>query len=178
MRKLILLIIIASTTSCNPFINKPLRQKNRANKKLERLTTKFPSLKAVDTVTVEIPKVEIDTFINLQIDTLKLDSIVYLIKDTVVRKVVRKYISTEVYPKDTVNQLIDGFNFAFWFNGNRLNYSVEKPLKVIKKEVAVIKPIELTALEKFSNLLGKYVWQILLILAILLGFRLIYKTFI
>ena len=177
MRKLILLIIIASTTSCSVFISKDLRKKNRANRQLKRVLKRNPNLKTVDTLYVEIPKVEIDTFINLKIDTLKLDSIVYLIKDTAVRNVIKKYITNEVYSKDTINQFVDGFNFSFWFSGGNLNYTVEKPLEVLKKEIEVIRTIKLTLIEQITNTISKWFWKIILLLAFLVGIRLVYKFF-
>tara|TARA_R110001632_G_scaffold183114_5_gene303216 strand:- start:113 stop:598 length:486 start_codon:yes stop_codon:yes gene_type:complete len=153
-------------------MTKELRKKNRVNKRFERFIKRNPELKKIDTVIIEIPKVEIDTFVSLNFDTLKLDSIVYLIKDTTIRSIVRKYITNEVYPNDTLKQFIDGFNFAFWFTDGNLNYSVEKPLETIKKPVEVFKKVELTFIEQAQNLFTKF-WRwfvLLLIFTVILYF--------
>lgn len=167
MNKLIIIILAVFLSGCNPFINKELKRKNKCNKRLEKVVRKCPELLNSDTIRIQVPKVEIDTFIDLRIDTLKLDSIIYLIKDSIVREVVRKYIKTEVYPKDTVTHKIEGFSFSFWFNDGQLHYTANRPEIIYKKPVQIIKPIELTALEKIANFISGFMWPIIILLIIL-----------
>ena len=62
MKNILILLLALSFISCNPFISKELRRKNKANRKLERLTNKFPELLTQDTiynmVAIEAVKVE------------------------------------------------------------------------------------------------------------------------
>jgi len=158
MKNFVLILLCISFISCNPFISKDLRRKNRANRKLERLTTKFPNLLKKDTAiisydtTIITPNSKADTVFTYDFDTItlfkdKLRLELIKINDTLI-------VDAECLP-DTI----------------RIKEFIQVPFNKVSK-------IKLTQFERFSNLLGKYVWQILLILAILLGFRLIYKMFI
>ena len=68
MKKIVLILLCISFISCNPFISKDLRRKNRANRKLERLTTKFPSLINKDTAIISYDTTIIT--LNSKIDTV------------------------------------------------------------------------------------------------------------
>jgi len=183
MRKVLLIIAATLLISCNPFISKDLRHKNKCNRQLERVTKRCPELlqqeTIKDTVILQIPKVEIDTFIQLQTDTFKLDSVINLIKDTTTRKFIYNYIKTEVYPKDTIRQKIDGYTFSFWFVGSKMYYSVKKPLQVVKKindvKVNKVVPIKLSIWEQILNGLSRFRWWILVLLGVILGFKILKK---
>ena len=179
MKNLILIFLVVVLNGCNPFISKDLRRKNRCNKKLARVVRNCPELASkVDTFIIEVPKLEIDSFIDLQIDTFKLDSIIYLIKDSVVQSVVRKYITNEVYPKDTILHEVDGFKFSFWFNNGKLNYYVKRPEIIYKKPVKVIAAIELTTFEKIANFVSGFFWPIIIFLIIIFLLYILKKAFI
>lgn len=182
--KNILIIILALLlSSCNPFISKELRHKKRCNRKLERVIKKCPELLQVDTIrdTVEIiiPPIDIDSSIQLPFDTLKLDSILQLIKDTTTQRVIRKYIINNIYPKDTIKHVIDGFTFSFWFTGSKMYYSVDKPLETLKKEVVIpvqkITPIQLTIWDQIMLGLGKFWWWLVIAAILFVAYRLLLK---
>jgi hypothetical protein len=158
MRKIIILIIIASITSCNPFISKDLRKKNRANKRLERLTTKFPSLLSKDTASILYdtiiitPNTKVDTVLSYNFDT------VTLYKDKLRLKLIKindtLMIDAECLP-DTI----------------KINTIVKIPFNKIST-------IKLTLIEQITNTIGKWFWKIILLLAFLVGIRLVYKAII
>lgn len=155
MNKIIILIIIASITSCNPFISKDLRRKNRANRKLERLTTKFPSLLSKDTASVLYdtiiisPNTKVDTVLSYDFDTIT------LFKDKLRLKLIKindtLIVDAECLP-DTI----------------RINTIVKVPFNKIST-------IKLTLIEQITNTIGKWFWKIILLLAFLVGIRLVYK---
>jgi len=158
MNKIIILIIIASITSCNPFISKDLRRKNRANRKLERLTTKFPSLLSKDTASVLYDTIiisantKVDTVLSYDFDT------VTLYKDKLRLKLIKindtLIVDAECLP-DTI----------------RINTIVKVPFNKIST-------IKLTLIEQITNTIGKWFWKIILLLAFLVGIRLVYKAII
>jgi hypothetical protein len=178
-----IILLICLLSSCNPFISKELRQKKKCNRKLERVIKKCPELLNTDTIrdTVEIiiPKVEIDSFIDVKIDTMRLDSIINLIKDTTTQRIIWQYFTNEVYPKDTIKHQIDGFSFAFWFIGNKMHYSVDKPSEIVEKEIEipieVVKPIQLTVWQQLMNCLSPFFWPIVVLIIIILVFKIIMK---
>jgi hypothetical protein len=87
--------------SCNPFISKELRRKNKCNRKLQRVTTKCPELIQTDTftrvVTFEVPKLQIDSFIEIKPDTMWLSEI----RNDTIRQLVREKIF-DSFPFDTI----------------------------------------------------------------------------
>jgi hypothetical protein len=179
MKNILIIFLAVILSGCNPFVSKELRRKNKCNRKLARVVRKCPELiNKTDTFIIKVPEVAIDTFIDLQIDTFKLDSIIYLIKDSVVQKVVRNYIQTEVYPRDTIKQEIEGFKFSFWFNNGKLRYTAIKPEVVYKKPIEVIKTIKLSVWENICNFLGGFFWPLLIILIIIIILYILKKAFI
>ena len=151
-------MVIASITSCNPFISKDLRKKNRANKRLERLTTKFPSLLSKDTASIlydtiiTTPHTKVDTVLSYNFDT------VTLYKDKLRLKLIKindtLIIDAECLP-DTI----------------KINTIVKVPFNKIST-------IRLTLIEQITNTLAKWFWKIILLLAVLVGIRLVYKAII
>ena len=155
MNKIILLFLCISLSGCNPFISKDLRRKNRANRKLERLTTKFPSLLSKDTASILYdtiiitPNTKVDTVLSYNFDT------VTLYKDKLRLKLIKindtLIVDAECLP-DTI----------------RINTIVKVPFNKIST-------IKLTLIDQITKTIGKLFWKIILLLAFLVGIRLVYK---
>ena len=197
MKKLLIIFLAISFISCNPFISKDLRIKNKCNRKLARAEAKFkkkvdkidiicPNILTQDTIrdtlTITIPEVRIDSFIVLERDSSEIDSLVSLIKNKKTREIIREYITKYIPIKDTVIHLADGYTIKFYSLDGNIQYSINKPVEVIEKTSAivvdVIKPIELSTMEKIINWLSKFwIWLILLLISFLL-LRFIYKRFL
>jgi hypothetical protein len=184
MKQLIIIFLALLFTSCNPFISKDLRRKNKCNRKLERVIKKCPELlnndTIIDTVSVIIPEVRIDSFIVIQKDSFEIDSLVNLIQDQDVREVVKEYITNYIPFKDTITQIIDGYTFLFYVEGQNIRYEVKKPVEVFKIEnetiVPVVKQIELTTLEKFLNFMGRFWWWFIIGLTLFIVLRIFWKA--
>lgn len=185
MKNLLIFLLAFTFASCNPFISKDLRRKNRCNKKLERVVSRCPELlrndTIIDTVIIEVPKIEIDSFIVIKKDTAKIDSLVNLIKNKKTREVIREYITKYVPFKDTVIHLVDGFKVSFYSRDGNIHYSIDKPLEVIKVEnetiIPVIKPIELTTIEKIMNFFSRFWWWFVIGLILFIVCRTIKQYF-
>jgi len=175
-----LIIISLILTSCNPFISKDLRYKNRVNRKITRFIKKYPEALTTDTikdtVLVKIPKVKIDTFVQIKTDT----TILAEIKNDTIRQWVRKYIKTYQPIKDTITQKINGYTFSFWFGGSKLYYSVKKPVQVVKKVnkvvVQKVQKVKLTIPEKIMNVLAKFWRWIVIVIILIVGVKIVKKT--
>ena len=180
MKYFIIILLSFSFISCNPFISKDLRKKNKCNKKLERVIKKCPDLlkndTIIDTVSIVVPEIRIDSFIVIQKDSNEIDSLINLIQDPGVREVIKEYITEYIPFKDTIKHEIDGFTFLFYFIGQNIHYEVKKPLEVIKKETVTpykfVKPIELTLLDKFLNFISVSWWWFLIAIAVLIVYKL------
>lgn len=167
-----IVLAIALLTSCNPFLSKELRRKNKCNRKLERVVRKCPELLKPDTikqvVEIEVPKVEIDSFIVYNPDTTWLVEI----KNDTIREYVRQKVFESFPFQDTIRHQIDGYTFLFYNDGGNIGYSVKKPLEKLKKEIEVpievVKPIELTVWDNVMNVLSKFWWWILIIIIVYL----------
>lgn len=78
MKKLTLILLSILLISCNPFISKELRRKNKCNRKLDKVIRKCPELQKKDTTiahfdtTIVINEVGIDTLVEIKFDTLEL----------------------------------------------------------------------------------------------------------
>ena len=179
MKYFIIILLSFLFVSCNPFISKDLRRKNKCNRKLERVVRKCPELlntdTIIDTVIFEVPKVEIDSFIVIQKDTSTIDSIVNLIRNKQTREIVKDYIIKYVPFKDTVIHLIEGFSVSFYSKGGNIHYSIDKPVEVVKIEkeviVPVVKPVELTTMEKVLNFLSRFWWWFILAALLFVGYK-------
>jgi len=194
MKKLLIILLAVGLISCNPFISKDLRQKNKCNKKIEKEIKRHkkkaakinlicPGALSSDTirdtieVEVEIPSTEIDSFIVVQKDYAAIDSLVNLIKNNKTREIIRKYITEYVPIKDTIIHLKDGYTIKFWSKDGKINYTINKPKETKIVEVPTetiveeLKPIPLTVWEQIMNFLGHWMWWIIIILAILVTLR-------
>lgn len=173
----ILLVSIIGLSSCNPFITKELRKKNRCNRKLERVVSKCPELLKTDTITktveVEIPKIQVDSVIIIEPDTMWLSEI----KNDTIREFVRSKVVNAMPFKDTIVHIIDGITFKFFPDeyGN-IRYSVAKPKEIIKKDVKIeqqtVQKIKLSPFEQLLNYLGSWIWLGVILFVIWLLFRL------
>ena len=142
MKKYILILIAGLfLTSCNPFINKDLRKKNRANRKLERLIKKFPELEVKDTLVVRLDTVIVtDSVVVSQAFSLKFDT-VEIVKENFRLKLI-KTTDTLIVEGGCVSDTI------------YLDKEFYIPYDVVKK-------VELTPIEIVLNVLSKfYKWFI------------------
>jgi len=183
MKYFIIILLSFLFASCNPFISKDLRRKNKCNRKLERVVRKCPELLStdtiIDTVIIEVPKIEIDSFIVIKKDTTAIDSIVNLIKNKQTREIVKDYIIKYVPFKDTVIHLIEGFSVSFYSKDGNIHYSIDKPVEVIKIEkeviVPVIKPVQLTTMEKALNFFSRFWWWFVVAALCFIGYKIFKK---
>ena len=78
MKYILVILSLLFLTSCNPFMNKDLRRKNRGNRKLERLIKRFPNLEKGDTLIASFDTIiiteptKVDTFFSMDFDTLEI----------------------------------------------------------------------------------------------------------
>lgn len=185
MKYFIIILLSFIFTSCNPFISKELRRKNKCNRKLERVIKKCPELLGTDTirdtVSIVVPEVRIDSFIVIQKDTAEIDSLLNLIQDQGVREVFKQYIYNYKPFNDTITHIIDGYIFSFYAEGKNIRYEVKKPVEVLKIEnetiIPVVKLIELTTLEKILNFMGRFWWWFVIGLILFIAFRTIKQYF-
>ena len=149
MKNILLIFLCISFSSCNPFISKDLRVKNRGNRKLERLVKKYPGLIKKDTATVIYdttiitPNARIDTLLSYDFDT------VTLFKDKLRLKLIRVndtlLIDAECLP-DTI----------------RIKEFIKVPFETISKS-------KLTPLEQAANFASKfYMWGIFILILFLI----------
>ena len=174
-----IILLICLLSSCNPFISKELRRKNKCNRKLERVVRKCPELLKTDTikqvVEIEVSKVQIDSFITIEHDTTWLNEI----NNDTVRQLVREKIF-EYFPfKDTIAHYVDGYTFLFYNVNGNIGYTVTKPperlLKEIETPIEVIKPVQLTITEQIMNVLSKFFWWFVLLVISILAYKIIMK---
>jgi len=159
---IILLIILF--TSCNPFISKELRHKNKCNRKLERVVKKCPELLKADTINVPfeviVPKLDIKDSVYTKIDTMEM--LKYITKDKI--KYVVNSISIDTLILDSLYRL------NIRLSNGVLSYDIEIYQKTIQGEtttpIQVVRPAELTLFEKFCNYMGKS-WKWIVIFSIL-----------
>ena len=133
MRTRVSIIVLSLfIASCNPFISKDLRYKNRCNKKLDRVVKKCPELLSndtiIDTLVFKIPEVRIDSVIKIERDT----TILSLIKNDTIKDIVRHYIINHKAIKDTITIHDKGYTFKFYdkvkeagFDQNKLHEPVD-----------------------------------------------------
>jgi hypothetical protein len=119
--------------------------------------------------------VEIDSFIVIQKDTSTIDSIVNLIRNKQTREIVKDYIIKYVPFKDTVIHLIDGYSVSFYSKGGNIHYSIDKPVEVLEIEnetiIPVVKPVELTTMEKILNFFGRFWWWLIVAVLCFIGYK-------
>jgi len=184
MKNLIIIFLAISFISCNPFITKDLRRKNKCNRKLQRVVNKCPELLSNDTirdtVSILVPEVRIDSFITIVKDTAEIDSLVSLIQDPGVQEIIKQYIYRYKPFNDTITQIIDGYTFRFYVEGQNIRYEVDKPAELIKKPIEVIipivKPVELTTIEKALDFFSRFWWWFVIGLIFFILIRIFGKT--
>jgi len=156
MKKYILILLAFTFISCNPFISKDLRQKNRCNRKFERLAKKCPEIKSYDTTIVNFDttiitnNVNFDTLIDVRFDTFE------VVKDKFHLKMIRL--------TDTL--LIDG--------GCDSDTIIIK--EVIKVPFIKYKKIQLTPIEMVQNLASKFYGWVFLLLILYVLYKVFKKT--
>ena len=181
MRITLILLSIILLSSCNPFISKDLRKKNKCNRKLERVVKKCPELlntdTIIDTITVTIPEIRIDTVLKVEIDTLVIGDIINALDTIKTDKEKIRYLTqyvTQAMYIDT-NLTIDGVFIHINLLDGELLVSIDKPLEVVKvldtDIIQTIKKIKLTPLESFTNWIGKFWWILIFALAVLILYR-------
>jgi hypothetical protein len=150
MRKALIIILALFLSSCNPFISKDLRRKNKCNRKLERVLRKCPELVKTDTVeirvdtTIFLEGVKVDTVVDFHFDTLE------IIKDKFHLKLVKSYDTLIV-------------------NGGCLPDTI-KVISYVKVPFETFTPIKLTLLDRAANFLSGF-WWILLLVVILYALK-------
>lgn len=160
MTRFLLIILSFFLLSCNPFISKELRQKNKCNRKLERVVKKCPELLIQDTIIVKI-----DT--TIIIDEVKKDSnFTAFIGDTI-------YIDKEKLEIKFIRLKSDSFFIEGKCKGDTIYID-----KIIKVPCQTITPIKLTPIEKFLNWLNGFWWWLVAVCILSITFFIIYKVFI
>lgn len=142
MKKILLILLSLLLISCNPFISKELRKKNKCNRKLERVLRKCPELLTVKDTTIVLDttiitkSVKVDTILSINFDTLE------IIKDKFHLKLIRSV--------DTL--IIDG-----GCESDTIYID-----KIVKVPVHTVAPIQLTIIEQLMNVLSKFwIWFVI-----------------
>ena len=182
--KVISLLAVMAMVSCNPFISKDLRKKNRCNNKLERLVEKCPALLRTDTIikTVEIlvPEIRVDTFILTNTDVSGVDSIVSLFSKEIdsltalkLTTQIKWYIKDRPCLLDTLAFEKYGVQVKVYQDGNEIRVSFYKPEEIIEEDVEIpvetVKLIELTIVEQVLNFLGNWWKWLIFIVVVAIG---------
>ena len=156
MNKILPILLCIVFISCNPFISKDLRLKNRANRKLERLVNKYPDLLKKDTAitlydtTIITANSKLDTVLYYDFDTIT------LFKDKLRLKLI-KTIDTLIVDAECLQDTI----------------IVKEFIKVPFNKVA---PIKLTIVEEITTVILKWFWQIVLIIGSFMVIRAFYRS--
>lgn len=151
MNKIILILLSIFLIGCNPFISKELRRKNKCNRKLERVTKKCPELLNKDTLVVNVDttivtkEVRVDTLVSTKHDTIE--------------------IAKDKFRVRIVN-LIDTLLVEGGCDADTIIVT-----KTIRVPYNVVKPIELTPFENFTNGMKPYWWLLIVILAIYIAYK-------
>jgi hypothetical protein len=180
-RNILLILSIIFLASCNPFISKELRRKNKCNKKLERVTRKCPELlkldTIIDTVVVKIPEIRIDTSFQVLVDTFMVDSLISELNNIPTKEGKTRYLTkyvSDVVSLDTT-LVSDGVTVAIRLEGGMLSVNVFKPKETItvldEDIIPIIKPVQLTIWDQIMNGLGKFFWWIVFAIALFILFR-------
>jgi DNA primase catalytic subunit len=157
MKNLIIILLAISFISCNPFISKELRRKNKANRKLEKVINKFPELLKKDTAVVVYDTIiitessKLDTVVSLDFDTIT------LIKDKLRLKLIKTtdtlIIDAECLP-DTI----------------RIKEFIKVPFNKVQK-------VELTTYEKIVNNFKPFFWWFILAIILYIAYKILSNFF-
>lgn len=164
MRYIFLLILSLFFISCLP---KEIREKKRCNKKLERLVEKCPQLLQKDTIHdtihVVVPELLIKDSLYVKVDTMQL--LEYVTKEQV------RYVVRSISLDTTINHA--DYTLIFRLSNGLFSHditikekTIDKPIETI---VDVVKPVELSLLEKaYLYINGWFKWILALIFLYLL----------
>lgn len=191
MRNLLLISMLFLVSSCGIFLDgKSDRRLNRAERKLERLTTKFPELVQIDTLrdTVEVivPKIDIDTFFTTNTDVSGVDSILSKFNDkldsvTAIKlgDEIKYYITKRQVIEDTIYFEEDGVKVKLWQDGEVIRTKIYKPDTTISTPVAIpyqhVTIPEEPLVESLLKYINKYAISFALIALIIYGLIRLFK---
>lgn len=182
MRKVILIAMSFLMIGC--VLSKEERQNKRANRKLERLTDKYPQLldkdTLRDTVTILVPEIEIDTFIQTNTDVSGVDSILNKFNDKLdsltrieVGDEIKYYITKRQVIEDTIIHKEDGVTVSIWQEDELIRVKVEKPeeevTEVVENIVDVVRPAEIPKWKLFLQQVNQFAIPLIILLVILWG---------
>lgn len=152
MKNLLIILLAIVFSSCNPFISKDLRRKNKCNRKLERVIRKCPELLKQDTAVILYdtiiitPSYKVDTVVSLQFDTIT------IIKDKLRLKLIRisdtLLVDAECIP-DTI----------------RIKQYIKVPCNTVSN-------IELSVWDKIMNGIGRFWWWIIAAIILFILYKL------
>ncbi len=174
MKTLLPFLLATLIISCNPFISKDLRQKNRCNRKLERTIKKCPDLLKTDTiekiVEIEVPKLEIkdSIILKVEIDSFTVDSLLNYINTLKTQKERIKTFTKYVLQSFKLDTTITNSAYSLTFkikNGvfsHNIVINEQKIKKPIQIEQKTVSKIELTLWEQLLNALGELWWIVLI----------------
>lgn len=155
MRYITIILSLLILSSCNPFITKELRRKNKCNRKLKRVVDKCPELLKQDTAvyvydtTIITRNSKADTIVSLNFDTITLE------KDKLRLKLIKTtdtlIINAECLP-DTI----------------RIKEYIKVPFEKVQ-------PIELTTYEKIVNGFKPFFWWIVFIIIAIILYKSVVK---
>jgi len=144
MRNIIFILLAITLSGC--ILSKPERENRRANRKLEKLTDKYPQLVTKDTlrdtVTVILKEIKIDTFIQTSKDVSQVDSILLNFEDKLdsltrieLGDEIKYYVTNRQVIEDTLLHTEDGVTVKVWQDGDLIRISVDKPEEVITEVI-------------------------------------------
>lgn len=195
------LVLALLFTSCNPFISKELRQKNRCNDKVDkefkrrdrvkkRIKKKCPDAVVMDTIKipfeVKVPEIKIKDSIDVKVivDSAKVDSLTNVLKNLNSREEKIKYVTNFIKENFFLDTLITDtlYDLRFTIQNGKFGYDVHIKERKIEGEakapIEETKNIELNPIEKLMNWLGGMYWSAFwLILLFLIGYILYRKIF-
>lgn len=176
------IIIALSFLMIGCVLSKEERQNKRANRKLERLTDKYPQLVTNDTlrdtVTILVPEIKIDTFIQTNTDVSGVDSILNKFNDKLdsltkvqVGDEIKYYITKRQVIEDTIIHNEDGVTVSIWQEDDLIRVKVEKPeeehREVVENVVQRIQPAPIPKWKLFLSQVNQFAIPIIILLVIL-----------
>jgi len=180
MRKIIFILLAITLTGC--VISKSERNDRRGNRKLEKLTDKYPKLitkdTLIDTVTVIIEEVRIDTFIPINNDVSEIDSILLNFEDKLdsmtriqLGDEIKYYVTNRQVLEDTLIHEEDGVTVTVWQENGLIRIKVDKPeetiTEVVTNVVDTIGPVEIPWYKELMVIANKYALGIGLLLLLI-----------
>lgn len=164
-------------------LTKDERQNRRANRKLDRLTEKYPQLLEKDTLrdTILIPEIKLDTFVQVNDDVSGVDSILLKFNERLdsvtslqLGDEIKYYITNRQVIEDTLTHVEDGVTVKVWQDGDVIQISVHKPAEEEVIEIPYEKVVRAPALPWYKQvavylqkwgitflILGLIVWLVL-----------------